>query len=157
MYRSGASQRQWVSVQGQLVPKVKNPSTTISERRQQATIRAALQKGYLKILDQKLILDSQISEGDGVLPVSLEQVRKIDVRGLQVQALDELAILSCARLRICNLSGCFIKNISAFYGSVNLLKLDLSNNQVCEKMQQIYYVILTLTLVLAQVLPPNSI
>ena len=122
-----AANRQWLSLQKQVVMKMKDSS--ISHMRQSAT-ETALEKGYLKVLDEDLIMQSQ--EAENTVPSDLDEVQRIQLNGCNVQALDEMAILSCVRLRICNLSGCYIQNISAFYGCINLLKLDLSDNQVCE-------------------------
>lgn len=105
------------------MPKVK-------EHGSKRTFKNASEDGYLKTLDQNLILESQKeSEGDNA-PSELQAVERIELSDYPVSRLDEDAILSCVRLRICNLSGCYIQNIGAFYGSVNLLKLNLSDNQV---------------------------
>lgn len=91
---------------------------------------SGVEDGYLKVLDRDLILESQcVSEGSDA-PSELEAVERIALRSHQIGTLDEEAILSCVRLRICNLNGCYVQDIAAFYGSVNLLKLDVSDNEV---------------------------
>ena len=50
--------------------------------------------------------------------------------GERVQILDEQAFLGCSNLRICNLSGGYLTDITALQACTNLLKLDLSDNQV---------------------------
>lgn len=118
--QQSSSPKQWISVQSQLVPKAKEPPT-----RQQPGA-----DDYLKTLNGELILDSQnVSEGLD-RPTELGTVERISLSHQQVGWLEEEAILSCVRLRICNLSGCYVQDIGAFYGSVNLLKLDLSDNEV---------------------------
>ena len=126
--------RQWIPLQQQLVPQVKEAHTTYQKnvsRRHKETIEAALKQGYLKYLDQELIFRSQaISETHGRAASDLQEILRISLSGFHVQALDDMAILSCAKLRICNIGSCYLRDISAFYGCVNLLKLELSNNQV---------------------------
>ena len=118
-----AGGKQWVSVQRQLVPEAKDPGGL---RRQQNV----QENGFLRTLDGDLILSFQEgSEGEAAAR-ELQGVERIEVRSYGVKTLDEEAILSCVRLRICNLSECYISDITPFYGSVNLLKLDLSDNQV---------------------------
>lgn len=115
-----AGPRQWVSVQRQLKPAVKN---LVRQRNSQGD-------GFLQTLDGDLILSFQNeSEGENAA-TELQAVERIEVRGYAVKTLQDEAILSCLRLRICNLSECYISDITPFYGSVNLLKLDLSDNQV---------------------------
>lgn len=124
------STRQWIPLQKQLFPLIKEPVTAYqknAKRKHQETIDTALKRGFIKCLDQELILHSQ-AESETVK--ELEDVLRISLNCANVQALDEIAILSCTRLRICNLGSCYVRDITAFYGSVNLLKLDLSNNQV---------------------------
>lgn len=119
--------RQWIPLQQQLVPSPKDATSAYRrnvQRRQKEAIQRALSKGYLKILDRNLILEQWDSESD------LEQVLRISLPGSRVQTIDDVALLSCARIRICNLPDCYLSDVEAFYGSINLLKLDLSNNQV---------------------------
>ena len=126
--------RQWIPLQQQLVPQVKEAHAAYQKnvlRRHKETIEAALKQGYLKYLDQELIFRSQaIMESHGRAASDLQEILRISLSGCHVQALDDIAILSCAKLRICNLGSCYVRDISAFYGCVNLLKLELSNNQV---------------------------
>ena len=116
--------KQWVSVQKPLVPVVKDPGGLRKSRYTQ-------ENSFLQTLDGDLILSFQKeSEGEGAAATELGEVERIEVRGYGVKTLDEEAILSCMRLRICNLSECYVSDISPFYASVNLIKLDLSDNQV---------------------------
>ena len=127
-----AVQRQWIPLQKQLQPRVKDTGSQYqrnARRRHKEAVENALKKGYLKCLDRELILGSQL-EGEGQGVEDLDDVLRISLKGCHVQAIDDIAILSCARLRICNLESCYISDISAFHGCVNLLKLDVSNNQV---------------------------
>lgn len=130
-----AEQRQWIPLQKQLVPKTKGDSAAgqyqrNARRRHREAIEYALRKGHLKLLDSELILASQLeSEGAGAA-LELRDVLRISLGGSHVQALDDIAVLSCARLRLCCLESCYLSDISAFYGCVNLLRLDVSNNQV---------------------------
>ena len=118
--QQSSSPKQWISVQSQLVPRTKEPPA-----RQQPGA-----DDYLKTLNRELILESQ-SASDGLeRPTELQAVERIALSHQQVGWLEEEAILSCVRLRICNLSGCYVQDIGALYGSVNLLKLDLSDNEV---------------------------
>ena len=122
--------KQWIPLQKQLVPKTKQPGSAYQRnllRRHREAIRTALTRGFLKLLDQKLILESQLDTDQAT---EVGDVLRISLNACSVQALDDIAVLSCVRLRICNLSSCYLGDISAFYGSVNLLKLDVSNNQV---------------------------
>ena len=125
-----SSSRQWIPLQKQLVPRTKQTSTVYQkniERRHRETIDSALKHGYLKYLNEELILQSQTKD-EAVL--ELQDVCRISLNRSHVQTLDDIALLSCTRLRICNLGSCYVRDISAFYGSINLLKLDVSNNQV---------------------------
>ena len=132
--------RQWVPLQRQLVPaaleKEEEAYSRNVRRRQREAMQDALRKGFMKTLDQDLILqqwrdDSEGEESSG----SLEHVLRVSLPRSGVQAVQDVALLSCPRLRICNLPHCFIRDLSAFYGCVNLLKLDLSNNQVSLNIQ----------------------
>ena len=106
------------------MPAVKNLGGGLGRRRDSKG------DGFLQTLDGDLILSFQSErEGDNAA-TELEEVERIEVRGYAVKTLQEEAILSCIRLRICNLNECYISDITPFYGSVNLLKLDLSDNQV---------------------------
>lgn len=126
--------RQWVPLQKQLVPKAKQPGDVYAKnlvRRHREAIHTALKRGHLKFLDEKLILESQLDSEHHAAATELGDVLRISLNVCSVQALDDIAVLSCVRLRICSLASCYLSDISAFYGSVNLLKLDVSNNQVC--------------------------
>ena len=121
---------QWIPLQKQLVPKAKDLASQYqrnARRRHKEAIENALKKGYLRFLDAELILDSQLHSEDAT---ELQDVLRISLSGSHVQAIDDIAILSCSRLRLCSLESCYINDITAFYGCVNLLKLDVSNNQV---------------------------
>ena len=127
---AAAHRRQWIPLQKQLQPGARDPANLYqrnARRRRKEAIEKALKKGYLKCLDRELILGSQLKD-EGT--EELEDVLRISLRGCHVKAIDDIAILTCARLRICNLESCYISNITALYGCVNLLKLDVSNNQV---------------------------
>lgn len=131
--------KQWVSVQRQLIPKSKKQSIP---RKHPAPYT---QLSYLKVLNSDLISDYQRKNGfieDPKEPLELASIQKIDVRGYYVHRIDEDTMLSCTRLRLCNLSGCYVKDIGAFYGSINLLKLDLSDNRVSwiRQMQPLYLI-----------------
>jgi Leucine-rich repeat (LRR) protein len=76
-----------------------------------------------------MVLEQWRSTEEGA-NVSLEDVLRVSLPSSRVQAIDDMALLSFPRLRICNLPRCFISDPSALYGCVNLLKLDLSNNQI---------------------------
>ena len=142
--RHSAGNKQWVSVQKPLMPQLRGgggrgPGTAAQDAaavnlkknlHNKLTFKAALDAGYLKVLNKELILEFQRQcEGEDGRS-KLKDVERIDLRACYVCKLDEEAVLSCVRLRICNLSGCYLQEIGAFYGSINLLKLDLSNNQV---------------------------
>ena len=127
---AAAHRRQWIPLQKQLQPGARDPANLYqrnARRRRKEAIEKALKKGYLKCLDRELILGSQLKD-EGT--EELEDVLRISLRGCHVKAIDDIAILTCTRLRICNLESCYISDITAFYGCVNLLKLDVSNNQV---------------------------
>ena len=107
-------------------------------RRQREAVQNALSKGFLRTLDRYLILqqwtrsaaESNSDEKEEELTRALQLVQLVSLPRSGVQVLDDVALLSCPRLRICNLPHCFVEDISPLYGCVNLLKLDLSNNQV---------------------------
>ena len=131
-----AASRQWIHLQKQLVPQAKETTSVQTSytknalRRQREVIEAAVKRGHLKLLNKELILDSQLrTEGCAAAP-ELEYVQRISLGRCHVQALDDFDLLSCVRLRICNLESCYLNDISAFYGCVSLLKLDLTDNQV---------------------------
>jgi len=123
--------KQWIPLQKQLVPRANKVAENGTyqknlERRHKETIDAALKCGHLKYLNEELILSSQADNGQ-----CLERIVRISLPSSHIQALDEIALLSCTQLTICNLAGCYIRDISPFFGCINLLKLGLSNNQVC--------------------------
>ena len=133
-----AGPREWIHLQRQLLPvppiKEAAPENTNYNRnalrRHREAIEAALKRGHLKLLNKQLILDSQLRTEGCAAAAELEYVQRISLGHCHVQALDDIDLISCVRLRICNLESCYISDISAFYGCVNLLKLDLTNNQV---------------------------
>ena len=134
-----AAPRQWIHLQKQLVPLTKQPTATDSKysrnvlRKHKEAIEAALKRGHLKVLNRQLILDSQLRTEGCAAPSELDYVQRISLGRCHVQALEDFDLISCVRLRICNLESCYIGDISAFYGCVNLLKLDLTNNQVYKR------------------------
>lgn len=129
----------WISLQQQLVlvPVTKDAAEVYHrnvQRRQKEAIQNALNKGYLKTLNRDLIVQQWQCADDSSNGEDLECVLRVSLPNSRVQALDDMALLSCSRLRLCNLPNCFVNDMAAFYGCVNLLKLDLSNNQVsCRK------------------------
>ena len=131
-----AAQRHWIRFQKQLVPQTKETSsihisyTKNALRRQREAIEAAVKCGHLKQLNRELILDSQLRTEGCAAASELEHVQRISLGRCHVQALDDFDLLACVRLRICNLESCYLSDISAFYGCVSLLKLDLTDNQV---------------------------
>ena len=131
-----AASRQWIHLQKQLVPQTKETTSVHASytknalRRQREAIEAAVKRGHLKQLNKELILDSQLRTEGCAAAYELEYVQRISLGRCHVQALDDFDLLSCVRLRICNLDSCYLDDISAFYGCVNLLKLDLTDNQV---------------------------
>ena len=63
--------------------------------------------------------------------MELSKVLRITLSaGRRVQLLDERALTCCTNLRVCNLSGGYLADISPLQSCINLLKLDLSDNQV---------------------------
>lgn len=130
---SAVGKQQWVPLQRQLVPMTKDGAEVYRRnvrRRQKEAIQNALSKGYLKTLDQELILQCQPTSDDGSTDEELEGVLRVSLPSGRVRSIDDMALLSCPRLRLCNLPYCFVNDMAAFYGCVNLLKLDLCNNQV---------------------------
>ena len=127
--------RQWVPLQRQLVPRAKDAAEAYrrnARSRQREAVRSALRRGHLKTLDRDLILEQwrRTEERDADDQIAIEAVLRVSLPSSRVQAMDEVALLSCPRLRICSLPDCYVKDISALYGCGNLLKLDLSDNQV---------------------------
>ena len=132
-----AASRQWIHLQKQLLPQTKETTSSVHAsytknalRRQREAIEAAVKRGHLKLLNKDLILDSQLRTEGCAAAAELEHVQRISLGRCHVQALDDFDLLSCVRLRICNLESCYLNDISAFYGCVSLLKLDLTDNQV---------------------------
>lgn len=130
---ASSAPRQWIPLQQHLVPQVNAAYEKNVLRRQREAIESALKQGHLKYLDQYLILASQVvSEHERQEPISdLQEVLRISLSGGSIQSIDHVDILLCVKLRLCNLGSCYVRDISAFYGCVNLLKLELSGNQVC--------------------------
>ena len=138
----GEQARPWVSVQRQLMPAAREIAGEAYNRnvrrRQREAVQNALSKGFLRTLDRYLILqqwtrsaaESNSDEKEEELTRALQLVQRVSLPRSGVQVLDDVALLSCPRLRICNLPHGFVEDISPLYGCVNLLKLDLSNNQV---------------------------
>ena len=129
--------RQLVPLQRRVVPTAKYTDEMYRRsvrRRQTEAIQNALKKGYLKTLNRDMILEQWSCEKGGGSSEDLQSVKRVSLPNSRVQAIDDMALLSCARLRICSLPNCFVNDMTAFYGCVNLLKLDLSNNLVSGKM-----------------------
>ena len=123
--------KRWIPLQRQLVPAKKDVAEMYRRsvrRRQKEAIQNALSRGYLITLDRDEILEQWCCGGSS--NEELESVLRVSLPNSRVQAIDDMALLSCTRLRICNLPNCFVSDMAAFYGCVNLLRLDLSNNQV---------------------------
>lgn len=94
------STKQWIPLQKQLVPRTKEEGAVYQkniERKYEETIDSALKRGYLKCLDEDLILQSQ---GDSESVSELQNVYRISLNHSHVQLLDEIALLSCTKLRI---------------------------------------------------------
>lgn len=125
--------KQWIPLQRQLLPSTKDATEVYRRnvrKRQKEAIQNALSRGYLKTLDRDMILEQWKGADDGETSGSFTHVLRVSLPSSRVQVIDDVALLSCPRLRLCDLSNCFISDMAAFYGCVNLLKLDLSNNQV---------------------------
>lgn len=144
-----AASRQWIHLQKQLVPQAKETTSVHDSyiknalRRQRETIEAAIKRGHLKQLNKELILDSHLRAEGCAAAFELEHVQRISLGRCHVHALDDFDLLSCVRLRICNLESCYLDDISAFYGCVSLLKLDLTDNQVARNKKKCRRYILT--------------
>ena len=136
-----AAHRHWIHLQRQLVPQIKETTsldaryTKNALRRQRETIEAAIRRGYLKQLNKELVLDSQLRTEGCAAASELEYVQRISLGRCHIQSIDDFDLLSCVRLRICNLESCYLEDIGAFYGCNSLLKLDLTDNQVEKKSQ----------------------
>ena len=132
----GMAAVQWIAdVQKRLVPQEKEATSRYEknlQRRYREAVREAIKKGYLKLLDRELILQLQEESEGEEAATELYDVLRISLQGCRVQSLDEIALLSCTRLRICNVESSYISDMRPFFSCVNLLKLDLSNNQVIE-------------------------
>ena len=135
----GAGAKQWIPLQRQLVPTSKDAAEAYRRnvrRRQKEAIQSALSKGYLKTLDRDMILQQWSAEGgrrETSSAEDLECVLRVSLPSSRVQAIDDISLLMCVRLRICNLPDCLVNDMAGFYDCVNLLKLDLSNNQVSSR------------------------
>lgn len=141
----GWKQRQWIPLQHPAAVELTEEKYSRNmRRRQKETIRNALGRGYLKTLDGEMILHQW--EEEEVISAALEHVLRISLPRSGVHALRDNTLLSCPLLRICNLPHCFVQDLSPFYGCVNLLKLDLSNNQVCYHDTRLFYFVLSFTL-----------
>lgn len=108
----------------------KSPYAINCERKHKEAIKVALTKGYFKTLNEQLILKLQRSSEGDEAALQLQEVQRIDVSHGSVQALHQASLLACQNLRVCNLRGCYLIDIAAFYGCSSLLKLDLADNQV---------------------------
>lgn len=62
--------------------------------------------------------------------VETEHIDYLSLPSSSIQTIDELAILSCPQLCIINLPYNYLTDISAFHSCINLIKLDVSGNQV---------------------------
>jgi len=139
---------EWVQLQSSITPVSKQDSSVKRirdlKRRQREAVKTAYQKGFLRQLDYDYLYEltfgrkvpteeqlEQLQEEDEPLPeLDLGELPWMNLVGAHVRSLDEFTILSCAQLKICNLSSNYISDISAFYSCINLVKLDLRNNQV---------------------------
>ena len=122
---------QWIALKKKLEPG-KNEAESSYERnvnqRHRNIVENALKSGYLKVLDEELILSSQCGEARGCK--NIKDVLHIFLPRCHIQLLDSAALYHCTRLTICYLSSCYIGDITPFRSCARLLKLDLSNNQV---------------------------
>ena len=139
---------QWILVQRRLEP-TKKPSESQFERntrrRQKEAVKSALKKGVIRTLDENLIASTNTFS-------TLQENRYLSLPSLSIHSIDELAILSCPKLCIINLSCNYITNITPLRSCVNLMKLDLSGNQVSR--HYCIYMILKFSLKM-QVLPES--
>lgn len=60
----------------------------------------------------------------------LDQVKYISLPSSSVQMIDDLSILSSSKLCVVNLPYNYISDLNPFHSCVNLIKLDVSGNQV---------------------------
>lgn len=116
---------QWAVLQRNVKSRSTSAYEKNADQRNVEVVQNALKCGYLKVLDAELILASQEC-------ARLDQVLRISLPRWHIQSLDGAALSECTRLTICNLSSCYIRDITALRSCANLLKLDLSNNQIVE-------------------------
>lgn len=123
---------QWVALHKTLDPRTKEIEKSYERnvnQRRKDVVQNALKSGYLKVIDKELILTAQEEEAQGRCK-NLSEVLRISLPRWHIQLLDSAALSECTLLTICNLSSCYVRDITAFRSCASLLKLDLSNNQV---------------------------
>lgn len=139
---------EWVQLQSSITPIPKEDSTSKRirdlKRRHREAIRFAYQKGFLRRLDYDFLYehtfgkkvpkddDEKDEDEDFVAPVlNMGEVMWLNVGNKHIRTIDETIIFSCEKLRICILSSNYVSDITPFHSCINLVKLDLRDNQVC--------------------------
>lgn len=102
-----------------------------SARRRREIVRNGLSKGYLKVLNEELILEQSDCNRKAYDRVDeLNKLLRLDLSYQNVQTMHYQSLLKCSNLKICNLRGCYLTSITPLQGCCNLLQLDLADNQV---------------------------
>lgn len=137
---------EWVQLQSSITPKTKEDSISKRikdlKRRHKEAIRFAYQKGFLRRLDYDFLYEHTFGRKvpkddeneDENLPapeLNMGELLWLNLSNKHIRTIEESIVFSCERLKICILASNYISDITPFFSCVNLLKLDLRNNQVC--------------------------
>lgn len=112
---------------GKQEEKSKNPK----EKRKQLDVRhkdvelRAREKGILKVLNEQFL-----REECDVDQANVEDTDFFNLPRRNIEMLDNFALMLLTKLRVCNLASNFLADISPLRVCTQLVKLDVSNNQV---------------------------
>ena len=98
-------------------------SKSIESRLREAEI-CARDKGLLKSLNEALLVEEY---GDDCIP---EERSIINFSGSGIERMESFSLLLLTRLTVCILRDNYIEDITPLDACTNLIKLDVSNNQV---------------------------
>ena len=103
----------------------KGPSSRIIERRLKEAEICARNGGLLKILNEALLAEKY---GEDVLP---EEIEILNLSCSGIERMVNFSLLLLTQLTICDLGDNYLTSIAPLDACPNLMKLDVSNNQVC--------------------------
>ena len=104
--------------------KLKEKTKKLDLRRNNVEQRAR-EKGILKVLNEQFLREEYEVDQSNVDDIDIVTLSKRNI-----ELLDDFALMLLPRLKVCNLANNFLPDISPLRVCTQLVKLDVSNNQV---------------------------